>query len=262
MNGTRLWIACTLLPCIAACDLDTSLAPRVDLDVVVQATQDTFTTDDETTIELAEVRMALETVEFTTEGEMHARAGVLPALHELVVPTAYAHPGHAAGGEVVGELVGRRVVDFLAEGDVLGQATLLSADYSGANFTFAVAEPSDSLETDDPIIGHTFILAGTARKDDVEVEFIAYVDQDDDRAIIGLPLDFTATEASTEQLGLRFDPVDMIEGETIFDGIDFVSLDDDRDGFVELSAEVNTEAWATLRRNLQAHDHYAVEVIE
>ena len=261
MNGTRLWLACTALSCIAACDLDTALAPRADLDVVVQPTEDNFTTDDDTTIQLAEARMALETIEFTTEGEMHARAGVLPALHDLVVPTAFAHPGHAAGGEVVGELVGRYVVDFLDPGSVLGQATLLSADYSGANFGFSQAEAGDGLESDDPIIGHTFVLAGTATRGDVEVEFVAYVDQDEDRAIIGLPLDFEATEASTEQLGLRFDPVDAIEGDTIFDGIDFVSLDDDRDGFVELSADENTEAWATLRRNLQVHDHYAVEVI-
>lgn len=262
MNGTRFWIACSALACIAACDLDTSLAPRVELDVVVQATQDSFTTDDDTSIELTEARMALETVEFTTEGEMHARSGVLPALHDLVVPTALAHPGHSAGGEVVGELVGRRVVDFLDPGAVLGPATMLATDYSGANFTFAVAEAGDGLDMEDPIIGHTFILAGTARQGDVEVEFVAYVDQDEDRAIIGLPLNFSATESSTEQLGLRFDPVDTIEGETIFDGIDFVSLDDDRDGFVELSVDENTEAWATLRRNLQAHDHYAVEVIE
>lgn len=262
MNGTRLLVACTAMSCIAACDLDTSLAPRVDLDVVVQPTEDNFTTDDDTTIQLAEARMALETIEFTTEGEMHARAGVLPALHDLVIPTAFAHPGHSAGGEVVGELAGRFVVDFLDPGAVMGQATLLSADYSGANFAFSVAEAGDGLDADDPIIGHTFVLAGTATRGDVEVEFVAYVDQDEDRSIIGLPLDFQANEASTEQLGLRFDPVDLIEGDSIFDGVDFVSLDDDRDGFVELSSDENAEAWATLRRNLQVHDHYAVEVIQ
>ncbi|MCR9163757.1 MAG: hypothetical protein ACE37F_16450 [Nannocystaceae bacterium] len=261
MNGTRLLVACTVLSCTAACDLDTALAPRVELDVLVQPTQDNFTTDDDTTIQLAEARMALQTIEFTTEGEMHARAGVLPALHDLVVPTAFAHPGHDAGGEVVGELVGRFVVDFLDPGAVLGQATLLSADYSGANFGFSLAEAGDGLDADDPIIGHTFVLAGTATRGDVEVEFVAYVDQDEDRSIIGLPLDFEATEASTEQLGLRFDPVDAIEGDTIFDGIDLIALDDDRDGFEELSSEENPEAWATLRRNLQVHDHYAVEVI-
>lgn len=262
MFGTRFWIACAAMSCIAACDLDTSLAPRVDLDVVVQPTQDTFTTDDDTTIHLTEARMALATLEFTTEGELHARAGVLPALHELVVPTAYAHPGHSAGGEVAGELVGRYVVDFLDAGQTLGQATLLSADYSGANFTFAKAEAADGLETDDPILGHTFMLVGTAARDGVEVEFVAYVAQDDDREIIGLPLEFTATEDTTATLGLRFDPVDAIEGDSIFDGVDVVALDDDDDGFVELSEEQNSEAWATLRRNLQVHDHYAVEVIE
>lgn len=261
MYGTRFWIACTVLSCTAACDLDTSLAPRVDLDVVVQATEDSFSTDD-TQIELTEVRMALETVEFTTEGEMHARAGLLPTLHNLVVPTAFAHPGHSAGGEVVGELVGRHVVDYLDAGSTVGTATLLGADYSGANFTFTTAEASDGLDVDDPLIGHTFLLAGTATRDGVEVEFVAYVDQDDDRSIIGLPLSFTATESSTEQLALRFDAVDPVEGDTIFADVDIVSLDEDADGFVEISAEENPEAWANLRRNLQVHDHYAVEVVE
>ena len=262
MNGTRLWLACTALVCTTACDLDTSLAPRVDLDVVVQPTQDTFTTDDDTTIQLAEARMALETIEFTTEGEMHARAGLLPALHDLVIPTAFAHPGHSAGGEVVGELVGRYVVDFLDPGAVLGQATLLSAEYSGANFGFSRAEARDGLDADDPIIGHTFMLAGTATRGDVQVDFVAYVDQDDDRSIIGLPLDFTASEGSTESLALCFEPVDRIEGDSIFDGIDVIALDEDGDGFVEIADDANVEAWAMLRRNLQLHDHYAVEVIQ
>lgn len=261
MYGTRFWIACTVLTCTAACDLDTSLAPRVDLDVVVQATEDSFSVDD-TQIQLTEVRMALESIEFTTEGEMHARAGLFPAIHDLVVPTAFAHPGHAAGGEVVGELVGRHVVDYLDSGSTVGIGTLLEADYSGANFTFAIAEASDGLAADDPLIGHTFLLAGTATRGEHEVEFVAYVDQDEDRSIIGLPLSFTATQSSTEQLALRFDAVDPIEGDTILADIDIVSLDEDGDGFVEISAEENPEAWANLRRNLQVHDHYAVEVIE
>ncbi len=261
MNGTRFWIACTVIPCIAACDLDTSLAPRVELDVVVQATEHSFDADD-TQIELTEVRMALDTIEFTTEGEMHARAGLLPTLHDLVVPSALAHPGHSAGGEVVGELVGRHVVDVLDSDSSIGVATLLEADYSGANFTFAVAQASDGLSEDDPLIGHSFVLAGTATRGQVQVDFVAYVDQDEDRSIIGLPLSFTATENSTERLALRFDPVDAIEGDTIFADVDIVSLDEDADGFVEISADEHPEAWANLRRNLQVHDHYAVEVVQ
>lgn len=262
MIGTRSMMVCACLACVTACDLDTSLAPRVDLDVVVQPSSDTFTTADGITIELTEARMALQTVEFTTEGEMHARAGLLPTLHELVVPTAYAHPGHAAGGEVVGELAGRYVVDWLDGGSTVGVATMLAADYSGANFTFAVAEAADGLDAEDPLVGHTFLLGGEATRGGTTVDFVAYVDQDDDRAIVGLPLTFSATEDSTERLGLRFDAVDTIEAETVFDGIDIVALDHDGDGFVEISMDDNTEAWATLRRNLQVHDHYAVEVLE
>lgn len=258
MNTNLFRLAFAAIPLLTACDLDTALAPRVELDVVVQETSDTLTADG-TTIELTEMRMALDTIEFTTEGEMHA--GLLPSLYTLAVPTAFAHPGHSGGGEVVGELVGRRVVDFLDPGALMGSATLLGAHYTGANFTFAIADAGDGLDADDPLVGHTFVLAGTATRGEAEVEFVAYVDQDEDRSIIGLPLSFTADERSTEALALRFDAVDPIEGDSIFDGIDIVALDTDDDGFVELSDDLHPEAWATLRRNLQVHDHYAVEVV-
>ena len=261
MYGTRFWIACTAVTCIAACYLDTTQAPRVDLDVVVQQSQPRFDTSDNITIELTEARIAIDTIEFTTSGEMHAGVWILPALHELVVPTAFAHPGHSAGGEVIGELAGRFVLYCLSPDETLGLATMLASTYEGANFTFAVASPADGLEVDDPLIGHTFVLAGTATRDDVQVEFVAYVDQDEDRQIIGLPLTFTATEDSTERLGIQFDPVDPVEGDTIFDDIDLLALDEDGDSFVELSAENHPEAWAQLRRALQEHDHYAIEVL-
>ena len=80
MYGTHFWLACTAVTCIAACDLDTTQAPRVELDVVVQPSQANFETSDETTIELTEARIAIDTIEFTTSGEMHARAGILPAI--------------------------------------------------------------------------------------------------------------------------------------------------------------------------------------
>ena len=258
MTKTHFWLVWATLPLLPGCDLDTELAPRVDVDLVVRTSESTFTTDDDTTIELTEVRMALDTVEFTTEGEMHARAGVLS---ELLVPTAFAHPGHSAGGEVVGELVGRHVVDFLDGNSTVGIATLLSADYSGANFMFTRAVAADGLDGDDPLIGHTFVIGGTATRGETTVEFFAQVDQDADRAIIGLPLSYAVTPSSTESLGLRFDAVDPIEGDSIFEGIDIVGLDTDGDGFVELSDDAQPEAWATLRRNLQVHDHYAVEVV-
>lgn len=258
MSATRTLFAVACLLSTTACDLNTALAPRVDLDVRVHPEPiDTFDTSEDITIELTELRTAVQAVEFTTEGELHARV-----LHDLLVPTAFAHPGHEAGGEVVGELAGRYVIDWLDADTVLGPATLLTTDFSGANFGFTRAQASDGLQADDPIIGHTFLIAGTARRGDDAVEFVAYVDQDDDRSIIGLPLDFTASEASTESLALCFEPVDRIEGDSIFDGIDVIALDEDGDGFVEIADDANVEAWAMLRRNLQLHDHYAVEVIQ
>lgn len=258
MFGTRSLASCALLLSVTACDFDTSSAPRVELDVVAQPRSIApFVTANGTTIELHEVRTAIETVEFTTDGEMHA--SLLDAVYNLAIPTAYAHPGHDAGGEVVGELQGRYVVDWLDTASVLGVATLLEADYSGANFSFARAVASDGLDVDDPIIGHTFAFAGTATRDGRTVDFEAFIDQDDGRGIVGLPLSFEPSSSVDETLALVFAPVDPIEGETIFDGIDLFALDDDGDGNVTLDEQ--SEAWATLRRNLQVHDHYAVEVM-
>ncbi len=61
-------------------------------------------------------------------------------------------------------------------------------------------------------------------------------------------------------IGLSFYVTDPVESKTIFDGVDFFELDDNRDGHVELTPD--SEAWSRVRRNLQVHDHYGVEVFE
>ncbi len=255
-------VGLALLAC-TACDFDSSLAPRTELGVVVDA-QDILDHDTDLgyRVELTRARAAVETLEFTTDGEMHARASVpaLETLYDWVIPTAYAHPGHAAGGEVVGELPGRFVFDWSDDGALLGVATMLEATYSGANFAFAIAESGDGLSSDDPIIGHTFDLAGVASRDGRSVTFEVLLDQDEGRAVIGLPLDLEVTSNTDVTIGLSFYVTDPVESKTIFDGVDFFELDDNRDGHVELTPD--SEAWSRVRRNLQVHDHYGVEVFE
>lgn len=241
--------------CAPACDFDSELAPRVELEVVVDGNRvQAVTTDLGYDVEPTRCRAVIADVVFTTSGEMHASLG--SRLLELVVPTAHAHPGHYAGGEIVGELPGRHVLDWRADGEVIGVATMLEAHYEGANFSFGRATVEDGVAVDDPIIGHTFDVAGTATKNGETWTFEALVDQDEDREIVGAPLDLEIDASTEESLGLTLYTRDPYEGDTVFDGIDFQALDDDGDGHVVFAPD--TEAYNRLRRNLQIHDNYWV----
>jgi hypothetical protein len=247
----------TALAGIVGCDFDTSLAPEVELRVVVDDTGVLpLETDLGYQIELERCRVAIDTIEFTTDGEMHA--SLLDPLYDLVVPTAYAHPGHYAGGEIVGELTGGIVFDWREGGRELGMATMLQADYSGANFTFARAQPGKGVPPDDRIVGHTFDIAGTATIDGRMYTFEAVLDEDEDRRVVGLPFELTVDDSTDADLGLSFAVIDPHEEDTVFDGVDFAALDDDGDRHVVL--EPDTEQYNRLRRNLQVHDHYTVVV--
>ena len=246
---------------LTACDFDSQLAPRVALDVVIEGTTVTRAlTDLDYEVDLTRCRVALETVEFTTDGEQHAQLRPsmgLDAVQELLLPTAYAHPGHYGGGEIVGELVGRQVFDW-RDSAVLGQADLTEALYTGANFTFARAQMSDGLTEDDPLIGHTFDIAGIARRGESTVEFEVQLDQDLDRRVVGLPFELDVDASTSASLGLALFPDDPYEEDTVFDGLDFFALDEDGDGKVVI--EPGSEAYNRLRRQLQKHDFYGVVV--
>lgn len=240
-----------------ACDFDTDLAPEVELRIVVDSQGLVPATNDfGYQIELERCRAAIHDVEFTTAGEKHADASLWQRLHDVVVPTAYAHPGHYAGGEIVGELAGDYVFEWHTDGAELGLATMLEAKYNGANFSFGRAKPSSRVPIDDPIIGHTFDLAGEATIDGVTYTFEALVDEDEDRRVVGLPLALDVGESTDVALGLSFALVDPYEGDTVFDGIDFAALDDDGDMHVVI--EPGTEAYNHLTRNLQVHDQYLI----
>jgi len=260
MNSKLTAIAVAGL-CLTACDFDSTLAPRVALDVVVDGTTVTRSSNDlDYDVELTRCRVAIDTVEFTTNGEMHAslvRPSTVEGFSELLIPTAHAHPGHYAGGEIVGEMVGRFVFDW-RESRVLGQADLTQTHYDGANFTFTRAQMSDGLEADDPIIGHTFDIAGIARRGDQEVEFEVQLDQDADRRVVGLPLDVDVGANTDAKLGLALLPFDPILEDDVFDGVDFFALDDDGDGRVVIEAD--SDAYNRLRRQFQQHDYYGITV--
>lgn len=243
------------------CDFDSELAPRVEMAVVVDDEGvRPFRSDLGYLIELERCRVAIDTVEFTTDGEQHAAAdrSIFQSLGDLVIPTAYAHPGHDAGGEVVGELAGRFIFDWRDGGKEIGLATMLEANYSGANFTFTQAAPGDGVPSDDPIIGHTFDIGGVARIDDREFTFEVLLDQDEGRRVIGLPLDLSIDGETDAAVGLALELQDPVEADTLFDGVDFEALDEDGDGHVII--EPGTDAYGLLKRSFQLHDHYGTRV--
>ena len=245
------------LALLVGCAFDSEPAERTPARIVVAGEGVTAVdTDLGYRIELTRCRVAIDTLEFTTSGEMHA--SLLSPLWDLVVPDAFAHPGHYAGGEVVGELPGRHVFDWRDDGALIGEATLLDTQYNGANFSFTRAEAGD-VTPDDPIVGHTFEIMGTATQGDESWEFSVLLDQDEGRQVVGLPLDIDLAGDEEIELGLELFVRDPIEGDTLFDGLDFAALDDDGDGVVVI--EPDTEPYNRLRRSTQAHDHYGVAVL-
>jgi hypothetical protein len=260
-----------LLPMLylaAACDSEQ--APRVTLPVVVDGSGIVeFDTNTGYRVRITQLRVAFDNVEFTSGGEMHAsllrRFG--RGLGELLVPTAYAHPGHYAGGEVAGEMTGRFVVDWLDDGAPLGDADLLAATYSGANFVFTRATANDGLETDDPLVGHTMEIAGEATKGGETWTFHGFIDEEEGKRVIGLPVnediadgiaEFEVDGSTDVTFGLQMLMVDPFEPDTAFDNIDFAAADADTDGDIEFA--VGDEMYNLLLRQLQVHDQYRVSV--
>lgn len=251
-------LAGLLLASLGGCAFDSEGAERIPARILVDGDGVTaIDTDLDYHVELTRCRVAIDTLELTTNGETHA--SLLRPLWDVIVPDAFAHPGHYAGGEVVGELPGRHVFDWRDDGALIGEATLLDTQYNGANFSFTRAKVEDGVTPDDPIVGHTFEIVGTATLGDETWDFSVLLDQDEGRRVVGLPLDIDLAGDEEVALGLELFTRDPIEGDTIFDGIDFALLDDDGDHVVVIAPD--TDAYNLLRRSTQAHDYYGVAVL-
>lgn len=254
------------LSCVlAACGLDSEQAERVEMPVVVDASgTGDFTNAEGYTIHITTWRVAFDNVEFTTGGEMHA--SLMRSLHDFFVPTAFAHPGHYAGGEITGEMDGRFVVDWLADGKSLGTATMLEGDYQGANFVFTRAT-IDDVVPDDPLLGHTMQIAGTATKDGTTWTFSGLIDEEEGKRVVGLPIGdefeagsvtphFVLHSGDDATLGLQLVFVDPFEMDTAFDNLDFAAMDEDGDGdYVFMPGEI---PYNLMVKQLQVHDIYWV----
>lgn len=240
-----------------------SEAPRVSLPVVVDGSaMQPVQTALGYTVELTEARVAIADLVFTFAGEVHA--SIWQRARDWLVPTAYAHPGHFQGGDVTGELRGRFIVDWTGRsGTELGVATLLAGEYKAANFTFAVAGAGE-VPAGDPLVGHTALLRGQARKDGRVTQFTFLIDSPDGRQLVGAPFVANVDETTSATIGLRLQPHDPLEGDSLFEDLDFATIDSDGDGAITVAAAAdNTEiiaAYNTMRRTLQTHDHFDAQL--
>lgn len=258
-----LWLGAAA-SCWAAGCADAREPRRVELPVVVDAGGITpVQTDRGYQVVLSGARLVLDRLELTIAGEASA-ASVWRTLADWVIADAHAHPGHFEGGEVTGELPGHFVLDLLQPDAPIGIATLIVGTYRSGNFTFGQAGPGDGLADGDPLLGHTAMFVGSASKDGSDVEFSFVIDAPPGRELIGAPFEVDVTEASPP--GLRFEllTLDPVEGDSLFDGIEFDALPrgagSDEAVRVELhpgdSEPLLVDAYDTFRRTLQTHDHF------
>lgn len=235
-------------------------AARVELPVVVDGSSLVEAeTDLGYEVRLDTARIAARDLEFTILGEMHARAARPRPfrLWDLLVPDAFAHPGHYAGGDVTGELPGLFVLDWIAgDGEALGDAALLVGAYHGLNLTFRAAV---ELPASDPLAGHTAHFAGVARSGPAEIAFTAVLDLDEGARLIGAPFSLEVDEGSDLTLGLRLLLRDPASAANLFDGVDFAALDEDGDEAIEILP--GDAAHNIVRRALQSHVFYGVEAL-
>lgn len=255
----------TIAGCASSEAVQVSLPVETDAEGLEPATNDLGWT-----VTLTRFRAAIEDVQLTTAGEMHARGARprpspsptpaidrwLRSLRRLAVADAHAHPGHYAGGAVIGELSGAFVID-LVRGEParpLGDARLITGQYKGGNFTFRRAAASDGLAAGDPLLGHTAHLEGRAEKAGRSITFRAILDLDPGTQVVGLPFPVLITETTRLRIALRPLTIDPYERDTLFQQLDFGALDDDGDGRVEIAP--GATAHNVLRRSLQVHDQY------
>ena len=238
-------------------------AARLSLPVVVDGAGMTpVHTDQGYEVTLTEARLVVDDLQFSIAGEAHA-GSFWRRSWDLVVPRAHAHPGHYEGGDVTGELRGHFVLELRPEATaLLGMAELIVGVYRSANFTFGKASRQDGLSEDDPLLGHTALLVGVAARDGQRFPFSVALDAPESRQLVGAPFEVELTKDSRSRLELELLTLDPVEGDTLFDGIDFAALPLDARGQMSLDATNGApamiDAYNTLRGAFMTHDHFQV----
>jgi len=216
-------------------------------------------------VELLEARTIVRDFTFATAGEPHAHR-LWDVLARSIIAPAHAHPGHHQDGDITGQLHGRYVVSWLpAESPQLGSATLLVGSYASANFIFTRAELGDVAE-DDPLLGHSTRLAGLASKEGTQISFEVSFSSPEGRELVGVPSEARVDDGQRLRMLFQLNPFDVVEGQTLFDDVDFSSLELDTEGHARITEDSDDPAAVAalnqIRRTFQTHDHFKFTLAE
>jgi hypothetical protein len=231
----------TLLVCLTACSETATEAKRVQVELWGGSIEASSTPSDTGwTVELDSAQFAATNLELTILGETHLAQPTQrwPAVvWSLFGGTARAHPGHYAGGEVTGEVVGPFVVNYGGAGaQALARGEALAGDYNGANLTFTHADALGGASV--RLVGRATDAEGTV------VPFDTALDLDEGVQVVGLPYDADLGAGEVHRVSLVLQVRDDETGGHLFDGIDFQNIG---------AAETNR-----LRRQLVRHDFHAL----
>lgn len=229
-----------------------------------------FTNDRGYRIRLTSARVVVKNIAFAVDGHAHdapqTHADIQASLLSWIMPTAHAHPGHFEGGEVTGELQGRFVLDWLARNPTpqkVGTALLLLGNYTSANFVLGRGNEADSLDPQDPLLGHTAVISGVASKDGTALRFQALLDSAPGREVLGIPFELQVSAQTSAPLGFRLHTLGVIGDGSLFDGVDFAGLTLDKDGVAQITANHQNstarQAYTRLRRRFQTHDQFDIQ---
>jgi hypothetical protein len=217
-----------------------------------------FATDTGYAVELTEMRVAVADLEFTVNGEAHARSR--RSVPGSLASVAYAHPGHLADGEVTGQLLGELVLDLApTEDTVVGLAELLPGDYQGMNLRFRQARAEEPGLSDDPLAGHTVVVAGTATRGPDVFPFRAVIDLDAASTLVGAPAELSVGAATAGALVVELLAVEPTRtGGTLLDGVDFAAIGADSEGVTVIAA--GDPAHDLIAGRVEDHSYWWVEL--
>lgn len=181
-------------------------------------------------VELVEARVVAQAIHFLVPERMSSR------MKRILFPRAWAHPGHHHGGEIAGELVGPLLIDWIPGGRELGHATLLPGSYAGAAYSFT---PGAGKVQEEPLFSHVAFLQGVAKKEERSQAFVVRIRTPPRPEVDGIPFQAGIVEGERPRLELRL--VLRHDGESLFDGVDFLALGGGNDMLL-LSSEAESEA--------------------
>jgi hypothetical protein len=259
---TRLFTSLVVIWAVGACA--GSEAARADLPIVVDASRLLpFTTDLGETVTLTSARVVAEDLVLFAGGTAHAAltkrrhpSSILPS---WLVGTAKAHPGHGEGGDALGALSGRFVIDLFDDGTAIGTAQALYATYDAFGFTFAQGQADDGLADDDALLDATLALTGTVSTGGETVAFTVAVPIDAGEAMTGGRFSLTVDEHTEATLGLSLRPREDSTGESLLDGIAFSTLTRD-ETTVPQSVTLTDEMVRRIARAAQLHLYWDLVV--